>query len=118
MKKLSFVAIALSACTHQGETQDNRICRSVPSVVIAGNWGDCLHYNAYRLARAPGSNREIADAVVTACGDSIAWRYNHTKAEERNQLLDEINSSAPKFAILYVIEARAGHCEPGSPIVQ
>jgi hypothetical protein len=45
----------------------------------------------------------------------IAFQINEAKPEERQQLLADINRTAPQQALFRVIQARAGHCNIPGP---
>jgi hypothetical protein len=89
---------------------DDRIC-STPPEMAPGAWGDCIHKWSYRLSRAQGPNLEIAKAAVAACADVIVFKVNQADPEDRLQLLEDINRSAPETALFRVVQARAGHCD-------
>jgi hypothetical protein len=80
----------------------------------------CIHKWAYRLAPAPGTNREIADATVAGCRDAIMKEGNLMFKEQNGKDVDG-NSEAAMFkllrvryadlALFHVVQARAGKCD-------
>jgi hypothetical protein len=100
--------LALSACQQQPKP-DDRIC-STPPAIEPGAWSNCIHKWAYRMAGAPGPSSDVAKAAVAACADAVAYQVNEAKPEDRLQLLNDINRSAPGIALFRVVQARAGHC--------
>ena len=116
MKLASLALLSLASCQAGQNNQiaaanpDARICNTPPPVRVLNTWGSCLHRTAYRLAGAPDSAREVAEAVVTRCADPIAAQINNAPSGEQAQLAADINRSAPGIALMYVVEARAGHC--------
>lgn len=104
------LCLATSACGNPPK-QDDRICLTPGLITKSGDWGTCIHLWSYRLARAPGTAREVADAVVAGCGGPMMEQVNAASQGERLQLLDDINRSAPELALFHVVQARAGHCD-------
>ena len=111
--------LVLASCQRSEEAQqanrishgpDSRICNTPPPEEAVSTWGACVHRTAYRLASAPEPARDVAEAVVTRCAPPIANQINNARPEEREALGAAILRDAPKFALMYVIEARAGHC--------
>ncbi|WP_374528722.1 hypothetical protein [Novosphingobium sp.] len=81
---------------------------------------DCVHRQSYRLAIAPGSNREIADAAVAACRDTIvgeaALRFKASYGRDANgrEEQDLFAYLRPRYAdqaLFNVTSARAGKCK-------
>ncbi|HYI43693.1 MAG TPA: hypothetical protein VD768_08745 [Sphingomicrobium sp.] len=72
----------------------------------------CIHRWAIRLARAPGPNREIADAVLAGCAEPITLTPHMYRQEKNDDLADEAywTSRATKLALFHVVQARAGDC--------
>lgn len=112
MRAVVLAALMCAGCNERQQTAraDDRICLTPPEQT-QGAWGSCLHRWAYRLARGPDSSRDIAEAVVTACADAVAFQVNAAAPNERVQLLADINRSAPGIAFYHVVQARAGHCD-------
>lgn len=86
---------------------------------------DCLHRWGYTLAAAADPANVVAQATVAACGPSITT-WNRTSVATGGQPVEApsivsgqpTNPIAEHFnfamgrALLYVVQARAGHCEP------
>ena len=89
---------------------------------------DCLHRWGYTLARAEDEDADVvAQAVVAACSTQLA-RWNQQslglggedRPSEAPSLLTgqptnpiaEHNAFAERQAIFYVVQARAGRCDP------
>ena len=125
---LVFVALALTAC---GSGQNDNICSTPPKrTVEIGSaartsieqmevTNGCIHNWAYRLAPAPGSSREVAEAVVGGCRDAIIREANLMIKEDTGENADR-ESEAAQFesirktyfdsALFHVVQARAGRC--------
>jgi hypothetical protein len=70
------------------------------------NATSCIHRWAYRLARAAGPNREIAEAVEGGCTDAIdRWATMFPDEEQR------IREDFHALALFHVVQARAGDCD-------
>ena len=78
---------------------------------------ECLEKWGYRLARASGSNREIADATIGACREALVQlRFLRQKEKfkasekytEEAWLKDE--ADLREAALFRVVQARAGNC--------
>lgn len=119
MKRLLLVALAVSGCSRS--SGDDKICASPPGLMSAESardrGGSCVHRWGYRLARAPGANSEIADAVMTACLDAIEAQANRRAAEPGSRTTAEAEYAAllarlRRMAVFHVVTARAGNCEP------
>jgi hypothetical protein len=85
---------------------------------------NCVHAWGYRLARAPGSNSEVAKAVVSGCRDGIAewvnWRSIGPDSEvpaygSKEALEKSANDEMLQLALFRVTQARAGKCEIPGP---
>lgn len=109
-KAMMVVCLVLGACD-AAPRQDDRICLAPARTPQPGDWGSCIHRWSYRLAQAPGSAREVADAVVAGCSGPMMDQVNSASQDERLQLLADINRSAPDLALFHVVQARAGHCD-------
>lgn len=87
----------------------------------------CLHRNAYRLASSTDEAETVARAVVQACENAVerAVSYRRSGAfasgsdlplSERVSVGDEAEAAARRswteFALLKVVEGRAGKCKP------
>lgn len=106
------LAIAVSALALASCNEDARICHTPPTEAISGDWDGCANRWAYRLAQSPDPARVVAEAVVTACGDTVAWQVNNAEAgEDRQQLSQDLMRSLEGFALYYVVQARAGNCK-------
>ena len=118
----------LASCNSLSSSQDNRICADLPGLeapssksyeqmAVADN---CIHRWGYRLAGSPGTNTEIADAVVGACRDSIL-HHGNLMFKEANSKDPDWDDEASMFrmlkpryvdlAIFRVVQARAGKCD-------
>lgn len=91
-------------------TPDLRICQPVPTQG-KGQWGACIHRNAYKYARASDPAEIVAKAVSSSCGEPVAELVNATSLENRMKLLNETMAAMDAFALQKVIEARAGKCD-------
>lgn len=119
MRVLLLVGLALAGCSRNGG--DDRICATAPSFMSIQAAQDrassCVHRWAYRLARAPGSNAEIADAVIIGCEDAIQVQSARRAAEPSSGTTPEAEFAAMharlrRLAVFHVITARAGNCDP------
>jgi hypothetical protein len=81
---------------------------------------DCIHAWAYRLGKAPGGNREIAEAVIEACSLGILYEANMRvqeqtgeKANKQSEALfaGELEERYIKTALFHVVQGRAGQCK-------
>ena len=123
---------ALASCNRQ----DDRIClppEKIPIGEIARAKGamewrkiteNCVHAWAYRLAHAPGSNTEIARAVVVGCSDGIAFWVSSRSVGPDSEVplygsMEALEKSANdemlQLALFRVTQARAGKCEIPGP---
>jgi hypothetical protein len=100
--------VALTGCGDTPKPQDG-ICQT-PPLEKPGDWRTCIHRRAYQLAPSPGTAKQVADAVLISCADAVSRRMSDVPAEQRDRVLEEINSSAPGEARRRVEEARIGHC--------
>ncbi|MBO9518070.1 MAG: hypothetical protein J7493_08380 [Porphyrobacter sp.] len=109
---VAVLLLALAGCdgAKDNRTSDNRIC-STPPQPVSGDWNGCIHKWAYRLAVGDEASEIVAEAVVTACADAIAWQVNNEPENQRTMTLEAINRSAPKIALFRVVQARAGGCQ-------
>ncbi|HLZ82516.1 MAG TPA: hypothetical protein VKQ54_03045 [Caulobacteraceae bacterium] len=147
---LVLAALALAACEDNGGTMVNgKLCPDfkapapgAPAVAAdaASPVDECVRRWAFSLAGSRDEAEVVANAAVAACGAAIT-RWNQaslnqpvtdptTGAPTQTLSLDtgqptnalaEHNSFAQRQALLYVIEARAGHCRPppfvkGAPV--
>lgn len=119
MKRLLLIAVALAGCSRN--VGDDRVCAAAPTIMsresARDRAGSCVHRWAYRLARAPGTNAEIAEAAVTGCLDAIEVQANRRAAEPNSGTTAEAEYAAilarqRRLAVFHVITARAGNCEP------
>lgn len=121
-------ALTLTAC---GSGQDDKICSTPPkrstaigvstptSIEQMAVTNGCIHNWAYRLASAPGSNREIADAVIGGCRDAIILESNLAVHEDTGKKTTQATEAAQfelsrkiyfDSALFHVVQARAGKC--------
>ena len=118
--------LMLGACG-QRISDEGLICDPTPGLIATevGSSSDeqakiaslCIHKFGYRFGRAEGENREIADAVVGRCRNSLD-RVLHLKQEEGAQSDASFTSIDAKFiedrfreeALRRVVEGRAGKC--------
>ena len=118
----------LSSCNSLSSSQDNRICADPPGLeapssksyeqmAVADN---CIHRWSYRLSGSPGTNTEIANAVVGACRDSILhhgdlmFKETSSKDPDWNDEANMLRLLRPRYidlAIFRVVQARAGKCD-------
>jgi len=104
------LALCLTGCDREQEAkQNNRICLT-PGQMVPGDWENCVHRWGYRLAGAKDGAQVIAQAVVNACTDAMAYQVNHSPEAQRKQLAQEIMTAMPDRALFHVIQARAGRC--------
>ena len=122
-------AFVLTSCAKKMSDED-LICDPIPGLIgnpIAGqpiNSSDqeaqvfsCIHKWGYRLGRAPGSNSEIAKAVLGRCRGGID-NFLDLKVKEGNAskqpfIADAWQGWEDRFeesALLRVVEGRAGEC--------
>ena len=89
---------------------------SIEQMILAE---DCVHRLSYKLARAPGSNREIADAAVAGCRNVILGEANmRFKAsferdptrKEEEEVMASLRPNYADQALFKVTSARAGRC--------
>ncbi|HET6407153.1 MAG TPA: hypothetical protein VFG14_04670, partial [Chthoniobacteraceae bacterium] len=85
-------AIGLTSCNQTANQTDPNICaRPLPLSAAPGRTSfeqqriveSCIHRWAYRLAKALGPNREIADATLGACRDALSLQISLVRREER-----------------------------------
>lgn len=95
-------------------------CLTPPNAMeSAGTLGEkeegCLHRWAYRLAGAPGSSKDVADAVAAGCEEPTRniWlessRGQDTATQDR--MRQDIRDRALGNALFHVTQARAGNCD-------
>ena len=107
---LSLSFLALAGCNQS--QQDDRICHTPPTAVVPGDWDACANRWAYRLAGSPDPAKVVAEAVATACGDTVAWQVNNAEeGDDRRQLAADLMRSLDGLALYYVVQARAGKCD-------
>lgn len=121
---MAFVLL-LQGCSEKIGDED-LICNQSPGLITsAGATGDeqvkvaetCIHKWAYRFGRAPGSNTEIARAVVGACREAIDMVLELKVAEgnkAKQPFTDEVwQLFVKRFdenALFRVTQGRAGNC--------
>ena len=142
---LALAALALAGCEDQGGTVVNsKLCpdfrapaAGAPPVATdaAAPVDECVRRWAFSLAGSRDEAEVVANAAVAACGAALT-RWNQaslnqpapdaTGAAAQTLSLDtgqptnalaEHNGFAQRQALLYVVEARAGHCRP-PPVVK
>jgi hypothetical protein len=103
----------LSACSQQ----DKRICEAPPPDGDGGVSG-CIHRAAYQFASAPGSNTDLARAVVAQCDSKILDRAMNMPVdlppEAQDRLYQNSRKNAEEDAMRRIIQAKAGNCEKPS----
>lgn len=93
-----------------------------------GNAERCLHRNAYRLHTSTDEADIVARAVVQACESPVERAVSYRRAQafqgepqgtpvaERVEVGDEAEAAARRswseFALMKVVEGRAGRCKP------
>ena len=109
--------------------QDDRVCETpilydvnkpVSSVDEQGLITEqCVHKWAYRLARAPGSNAEIAKGTMGACRSAFdTWKIQlantsqgeFVDVEGKNRYYAQTEAALTEQALFRVVQARAGSC--------
>ena len=126
-------ALLVAGCGVQSPKGDDRICATPPPLDLAAaakvtkSWeqieltDSCIHRWGYRLAKSPGTNRDIASAVLGACRDALLresdlmFRENAGKAPSANDeraMMTELRDRYFETALFRVTQARAGKCEP------
>ena len=106
--------VSLAGCTEKISDED-LICNQTPGLIVSGATTadeqvgiakQCIHKWAYRLGRAPGSNTEVAKAVIGACREAI------DRIDEMNgRGTDHVEPSLyDEYALYRVIQGRAGNC--------
>ena len=103
---LPLLVLALASCN----SPDDRICAKPPRLHLGQDQQaaaiDCIHRWAYRLAKADGPNREIANAVIGGCAENIDALMESTKQDPAKARAD-----FDSLALFYVVQARAGKCD-------
>ena len=103
---LPFLVFALASCN----SSDDRICAKPPRLQLGQDQQTaaigCIHRWAYRLAKADGPNREIANAVIGGCGEPI-----DRLLESSEQNPTKIRADLETLALFHVVQARAGECD-------
>jgi len=134
---VALMALGLSGC-ERGGMVNSQICTefktpaagqtAVPAsgvVDAATPVDECVRRWAYSLAGSRDGADVVAGAAVAACGSTLS-RWNQaglgqpgpndqavslTTGEPTNAMAEH-NAFAQARALLYVVEARAGHCAP------
>lgn len=115
---LAAFVLVLTGC--QRSEGDDRICSTPAPRLTPGSTAqqqfdvatNCVHHWSYRLARAEGDIRDIAEGVVGgACGDAIQM-YEGLDAKDRNVPNDTGRSMEffRREALFRVTQGRAGRC--------
>jgi hypothetical protein len=120
---------ALAGCDKLSQKPNDAICLTPPSLdeVVgpaksaqeqAELTKGCVHRWSYRLAGAPGSNSEIAKAVIGACREALMVERNFylnagetTTLAALEQRKKQLEAEYLEMALFHVVQARAGHCE-------
>jgi hypothetical protein len=121
----------LSACGQLGQKPNDSVCNTPPPVDVAASTTvstpseqatltkSCIHRWSYRLSNAPGSNSEIAKAVIGGCREALMRERNlyldsskdgMTSAELETLKL-KLEADYTELALFHVVQARAGHCK-------
>lgn len=138
---LAVAAIALSACgDNDGGMVNSKICADfktpdakaagpVPPTDAAAPVDECVRRWAYSLAGARDGAELVAGAAVAACGTALShWNQNAGDAPavdssgaptaitslitgQPTNAMAEHAAFAQRQALLYVVQARAGHCK-------
>lgn len=139
----ALACLVLSGCDESGQPRVNsKICANFNTAAPGGEATDpaaptdaCVRRWAYSLAGARDTADIVAAAAVAACGATLT-RWNQTSMDQTQldstgapvqslnvdtgqptNALAEHNGFAHRQALLYVVEARAGHCRP-PPVVK
>ncbi|HEX7820945.1 MAG TPA: hypothetical protein VF463_10040 [Sphingobium sp.] len=108
--RLSWTLMMLPVLASCGQANE-RICETPIASPAVGDWQGCVHRWAYRLASAPGSSAQVAQAVVAGCEDAV---YASIKPDDNNghpgELMADLLATAQRQALFRVTQARAGHC--------
>ena len=114
----------LSACSEKFSDED-LICDQSPGLLedvgdAAGQQKiveQCIHKWAYRLGRAPGTNREIAETTLAVCRNAQSIFFELDGAERKSaaddRLRPPLNYYLSRFddkALFRVTQGRAGNC--------
>jgi hypothetical protein len=142
---LALAALALTACEDNAGTMVNsKLCpdfrapaAGAPAAAAdaAAPVDECVRRWAFSLAGSRDEAEVVANAAVAACGAALT-RWNQASLNQQPQdstggptqtlsldtgqptnALAEHNAFAQRQALLYVVEARAGHCRP-PPVVK
>lgn len=132
---LALAALALTGCQWRGHMANSGICANfrttngsigAPAVTdtAAAPVDECLRRWAYSLAGSRDEADVVADAVTAACAGALARWGQAALAQPQGEgglslttgqptnALAEHSAFAHGRATLYVVEARAGQCEP------
>ena len=132
---LVLVALGLTACDERHEMAANpKVCADFKPAkaapIIAGAEGaapvdDCVRQWAYSLASSHDPAAAVAEAAVAACNTQLArWNQQALSQPGPDVEASSITTGAPTTpiaehsaspagrALLYVVQARAGHCAP------
>ena len=130
-KSLALACVILAGCDEFAPRQNHSICSTPPALDVLTSTAaktpneqaeltkTCVHRWSYRLAGAPGSNREIADAVIGACREAVDRElslYIETseggmKMDEISRLRSRLESNYLEIALFRVVQSRAGNCK-------
>lgn len=107
---------AVAACAKPAK-QDDRICLTRPADRSGTDAGACIHTWSYRLAGAPGTGKQIADAVVAGCYDVIDAASSGFKDDRTgapilaSDIRRDLIAQFTRQALFEVTQARAGKCD-------
>ena len=95
----------------------------------AGPVEDCLHRWAYSLAGAKDSAEVVAEATIAACSSALStWNQASLSGPagpsdaislitgEPTSAIAEHRNFAANRALFFVVQARAGRCDPPPPV--
>ena len=123
---LGLLAMGLISCSPK-ISDEALICDQSPGFVADAETAveqisvanQCIHKWGYRLGRAPGTNTEIASAVIAKCRLAVDWLHTLDSREGKSgaQKLFPTDSdwlaqkaSFEQEALLRVVQGRAGSC--------
>ena len=124
-------ALGLAGCNTQvkaptaGLCYDFKATKTAAAADAATPVDDCVRRWAYTLAPSSDDADAVSEAVVAACGGALSrWnQQNMGQGDPSAEALSivtgqptnpmaEHNAFAHGRALLYVVQARAGHCAP------
>ena len=106
----SIALILLAAgCAPHAAKPDDRICSQPKQAAGDNNPGTCVQVFAYQFARAPGTAKQLADAVVFGCENET--REFVKKEQDKDAAFESLQKMELKLAEFSIVQARAGRCE-------